>query len=77
VRLLWHGSDVEDLAGYLVYRRRGTAGEFVRMTPQPIQELEYIDTKVASRQTFFYRVTAVDKSGNESAPSGETATPVP
>lgn len=72
VRLVWRSSAAEDLAGYVVYRR-GQDGEFRRITEQPVQTTEHIDSAVSSGQTWTYRVTAVDQTGNESAP-GEEAT---
>lgn len=65
VRLVWRSSE-GDAAGYLVYRRQ--AGEFVRLTATPIQELEYSDRDVAAGAVRIYRVTAVDAAGNESEP---------
>lgn len=70
VQVVWRSSDAPDLAGYLVYRR-GPTGDFVRLTPQPIQATECADTAVAPGQTYTYRVTAVDQTGNESDPGGE------
>ncbi|HSF43621.1 MAG TPA: hypothetical protein VLT87_27755 [Thermoanaerobaculia bacterium] len=75
VRVVWRSSDAADLAGYLVYRR-GPTGDFVRVTPQPIQGTEYADTAVAPGQTYTYRVTSVDQGGNESDPGGEVRTTV-
>ena len=77
VRLFWRGSEAEDLAGYVVYRRQGTAGEFVRITPQTLPGAEYADTTVSAGRVYSYRVTAVDQLGNESPPSADTATSVP
>jgi hypothetical protein len=76
VRLIWHGSEAEDLAGYHVYRR-GAEGDFQRLTTQPLQETEYVDTAAASGQTYSYRVTAVDQIGNESGPGAEVRASVP
>ncbi|MES1241029.1 MAG: hypothetical protein ABUT39_05365 [Acidobacteriota bacterium] len=76
VRLIWRASESEDLAGYLVYRR-GAAGDFQRLTAQPLQETEYIDTSASAGQTYSYRVTAVDQVGNESGPGAEVRASVP
>jgi hypothetical protein len=75
VRVVWRASAAPDLAGYLVYRREGGAGAWKKLTEQPIAEVQYLDGGVAVGATYSYRVTAVDKSGNESAP-GETQTKV-
>jgi hypothetical protein len=76
VRLIWRASEAEDLAGYHVYRR-GAEGDFERITTQPLQETEYIDTAASAGQTYSYRVTAVDQIGNESGPGAEVRASVP
>lgn len=76
VRLIWRGSEAEDLAGYHVYRR-GAEGDFERITTQPLQETEYIDAAAYAGQTYSYRVTAVDQIGNESGPGAEVRASVP
>ncbi len=73
VRIVWRASSAPDLGGYLVYRRQGAAGDFRKLTEQPITDLQYQDMSVARGATYTYRVTAVDKSGNESPP-GEAQT---
>ncbi len=75
VRLVWRASEAEDFAGYLVYRREGE-GELRRITEQPLQTPEYVDTGVVAG-LYLYRVTAVDQTGNESAPSAEVRAAVP
>jgi len=76
IRLVWKGSDAEDLAGYILYRR-DAAGDFKRITAQPLTAAEYIDTDVKAGTAYSYRVTAVDQTGNESAPSNEVRASVP
>lgn len=70
VRLVWQGVEAANLAGYLVYRK-GTGGDFARVSDQPVQTPGYVDTTAAAGQTYMYRVTAIDKDGNESPPSAE------
>jgi hypothetical protein len=78
-RLVWRQSEASDLAGYIVYRRGGTGarGDWVRLTAQPITATTWVDTTVASGQSYDYRVTAIDQTGNESAPSAEVHVAVP
>lgn len=76
VRLIWHASEAEDLAGYHVYRR-GAEGDFERLTSQPLQDTEYVDATAARGQSYSYRVTAVDQIGNESGPGAEVRAAVP
>jgi hypothetical protein len=77
VRLVWRPAEADDLAGYIVYRRAGESGAFAKVTPQPVVSAEYVDTAVTAGQTYTYRVTAVDQTGNESAPGGEVRANVP
>jgi hypothetical protein len=77
VRLVWRASEADDLAGYIVYRREGDTGDFTRVTAQPLEAAEYIDTAVQSGRSYSYRVTAIDQTGNESAPGGEVRAAVP
>lgn len=77
VRLVWQPSEAEDIAGYAVYRRVGENGTFERVTAQPVESAEYVDTAVRAGQAYTYRVTAVDQAGNESAPGSEVRAVVP
>lgn len=73
VRVVWRASAAPDLAGYLVYRRAGARGDFRKLTAQPVTEVQYLDGTVSVGTAYTYRVTAIDQSGNESAP-GEAQT---
>lgn len=77
VRLVWRQSEAPDLAGYIVYRKGAATDEFVRLTAKPIAATSYVDTTVASGQRYDYRVTAIDQTGNESAPGAEVHVAVP
>ncbi len=76
VRLVWRPVDADDLAGYIVYRRTGN-GSFERVTAQPLTTPEYNDTALTAGQTYGYRVTAIDKTGNESDPGAEVRAEAP
>jgi len=71
IRLIWRVSEAPDIAGYAVYRRQGAGGEWSRITTELVDKPEYTDTTAPPNQAFVYRVTAIDKAGNESAPSPE------
>ncbi len=70
IDLSWESNAETDLLGYQVYRRTGK-GDFRRITTDPISTPAYRDLKIEPGQTYTYRVTAVDRRGNESGPSAE------
>jgi hypothetical protein len=67
VDLSWSINPETDLAGYRVYRseREDDKGELV--TPDLLLSPAYRDTSVRLGGRYWYRVTAVDRAGNESA----------
>jgi hypothetical protein len=69
VDLSWSINLETDLAGYRVYRseQEGTKGEL--LTKELLPTPAYRDSSVHNGQKYWYSVTAVDKAGNESAPS--------
>jgi hypothetical protein len=76
VDLSWSINLETDLAGYRVYRseQESTQGEL--LTKDLLPTPAYRDTSVRNGQKYWYRVTAVDKAGNESAPSQPIAVEV-
>jgi hypothetical protein len=76
VDLSWSINLETDLAGYRVYRseQEGTQGEL--LTKELLPTPAYRDTSVHNGQKYWYSVTAVDKAGNESAPSTPIAVEV-
>jgi hypothetical protein len=76
VDLSWSLNAESDLAGYRVYRseREDEKGQLV--TPELLLSPAYRDTSVAPSHQYWYRVTAVDRSGNESAPAPPVAADV-
>ena len=69
VRLVWEASPAPDVAGYHVYRRQGDAGDFERITREPVTGREHLDRGLVSGAVVTYRITAVDENGNEGEPS--------
>jgi fibronectin type 3 domain-containing protein len=68
VKLDWASNTESDLAGYHVYRAATVDGEYVKLTATPRTSSDYSDTAAPIGVTSYYRVTAVDKTGNESTP---------
>ncbi len=68
VELLWTANTEPDLAGYYVYRREGE-GPSARITKELLRTPLLRDATVLPGRIYAYKVTAVDLSGNESAPS--------
>jgi fibronectin type 3 domain-containing protein len=81
VDLSWSINVEPDFAGYRVYRSEqpDTPGQL--LTPQLLPTPAYRDTSVQPARRYWYVVTAVDRAGNESAPSPpalvEIAQPLP
>jgi hypothetical protein len=77
VDLSWSINLETDLAGYRVYRNASDDGQGQLLTPDLVRTPSYRDTTVASGHRFWYTVTAVDRSGNESPPSKVALAEVP
>ena len=78
VQLEWTANTEPDLAGYRVYRSTGSP--VVKGTPinGTLMAPSFMDTTVTEGTTYYYAVTAVDTSNNESDLSNETsAVPLP
>ena len=76
VELSWSINTESDLAGYRVYRseQQDTPGQLV--TTDLLLSPVYRDTSVQPGHTYWYSVTAVDRSGNESTHSAPVAAEV-
>ena len=75
VLLLWRLSPDLDLATYNVLRSGRVEGEYRRINPKPVpgDQARYLDREVTRGTSYYYRVTAMDSSGNESDPCGPTS----
>jgi hypothetical protein len=76
IDLSWEPNTEPDLAGYFVYRQLirlngDLQGPLARLTQSPVTAPAYRDVAVHPGQRYSYWVTAVDASGNESAPSAK------
>ena len=81
ISLFWPSAPERDVVGYNVYRAASADApddQWIKLTPQPITPVTFRDDRVQIDQTYFYRVTAIDRFNNESKPSpvvSETAHP--
>ena len=66
VDLSWSISLESDLAGYRVYRSDRQDGPGQLLTPELLPAPAYRDMSVEQGHQYWYRVTAVDRAGNES-----------
>ena len=71
LRLVWNPTQEADLSGYSIYRSSNSGGPYARMNTDLVPNALYIDLGLPDGSTFFYVVTAIDMSGNESPHSGE------
>jgi hypothetical protein len=68
--LSWSPSEEADLWGYNVYRTDDSLGTYQKANSAVVEQIAYYEDKyLAEEQLYYYRVTAVDSSGNEGPPS--------
>ena len=66
VRLVWEAVDASDLAGYNIYRTE-KAGRVKFTYGLPLKQTFFLDESLLPGIEYYYSITSVDKSGNESA----------
>ena len=76
VDLSWSINIEPDLAGYRVYRSEQQDDKGHLVAPDLLLSPAYRDTSLASGHQYWYRVTAVDRCGNESVPTPPVAADV-
>ncbi len=76
VRLVWDVVDAPDLAGYNIYRTE-KAGRVKFTYGLPIKQTFFLDESLLPGIEYYYSVTSVDKSGNESAETKSQTVMVP
>ena len=75
VTLSWNAS-TSSVQGYYVYRGTISGGPYTRLSPLAAG-LSYVDSTVASGQTYYYAVTAVDAANSESVYSNQATAVIP
>jgi hypothetical protein len=73
VFLTWNENKERDIAGYYIYRSTKSGRDRERLNDKPLARTTYSDETVVPGRSYYYVVTAVDQSGNESQPSKEQA----
>lgn len=77
LELSWAISPETDVAGYDVYRSEDVGVLGTRLNPALLPAPTFRDMNAVPGRRYFYNVTAVDRSGNESAPSPAVSGAVP
>lgn len=67
IALTWAHNTEPDLMGYWIYRSTAPAGPFLKVNPVPTDRVSYYnDENLTPLTKYYYEVSAVDSSGNES-----------
>jgi PKD domain len=77
VAISWSAVSSDDRAGYVVYRSSDGGITFARLTTTSVGTTAYTDRNISTGTTYVYRVTAVDRYGNESPQSTSAAATIP
>jgi hypothetical protein len=72
IDLDWNDNSEQDLASYTVYRDTSSGGPYSQIASNVTQS-QHSDTSCAGSTTYYYVVTAVDTSSNESTASNEAS----
>jgi hypothetical protein len=77
VDLSWAINLETDMAGYNVYRSEKAGASGTRLNSQLLPTPAFRDMNAVPGQSYYYTVTAVDRTGNESAPSAAVEAGLP
>lgn len=77
VSLAWVASTSSNVSGYKVYRATTSGGPYTILSTSLVNGTSYTDSTVQAGQTYYYVVSAVDVSSNESVYSNEAQAAVP
>jgi hypothetical protein len=67
LQVTWTASASSDVAAYNVYRASSGAGPFNLANLDPVPHTLFMNTGLSATTTYFYKVSTIDVSGNESA----------
>ncbi len=67
--LSWDANQESDFGGYRVWKRKEGEPEFVVLMEKPFLENTYTDSAVEKNIRYYYAITSMDTSGNESQKS--------
>ena len=76
VALSWSASS-STVAGYNVYVSPSSAGPYSLLNSSPVPSTSYVDTNVLAGDTYYFRITSVSSSYQESAPSAAVQAVIP
>jgi fibronectin type 3 domain-containing protein len=76
VTLSWNSSS-SSVAGYNVYASPSSAGPYTLLNSSPVPSTSYVDTNVLAGDAYYFRITSVSASNQESAPSASVQAVVP
>jgi hypothetical protein len=76
VQLSWSGA-VSEVTGFNTYSSTVSGGPYVKMTSTPVSAPSYTDNSVQTGRTYYYVVTAMNSSNQESGYSSEVTAIVP
>jgi hypothetical protein len=77
VSINWAASASSNIAGYNIRRSTISGGPYTLVNAALITSLTFDDVSIQPGQPYYYVVTAVDNSGNESGYSAESTVTVP
>jgi fibronectin type 3 domain-containing protein len=76
VALSWNSSS-STVAGYNIYVSSSSRGPYSLLNSSPVPTTGYVDTNVQAGDTYYFRITSVSPSYQESAPSESVRAVVP
>ena len=76
ITISWNGYGETDLAGYKIYRKSAGNSSYsliAQRSAKATTSYQYVDYNVDGNETYYYKVEAIDKTGNVSSVISESA----